>query len=101
MFLAGFTSGQEEEAMNASVSDTSPAVERVLLEGYRRMSAREKLQRVVALNRALQQLARARILAQYGEHVTERELRHRLGALRLDRVSMVRAFDWDPDAQGY
>jgi hypothetical protein len=87
--------------MNQSVSDTSPAAERVLLEGYRRMTPREKAQRLVALNRALEQLARARIRAQYGEHLTERELRLRLGALRLDRVTMVRAFDWDPEAHGY
>ncbi len=87
--------------MKTSVSDTSPAAERVLLEGYRRMSPREKLQRVVALNRTLEQLARARIRAQYGEHLTERELRLRLGALRLDRATMVRGFGWDPEVEGY
>ncbi|MBA2245339.1 MAG: hypothetical protein H0W11_10310, partial [Gemmatimonadetes bacterium] len=47
--------------MKTRFSDTSPDAERVLLEGYRRMSPREKLQRVVALNRTLEQLARARI----------------------------------------
>ncbi len=87
--------------MKPIVSDTSPDAERVLLEGYRRMSPREKLQRVVSLNRALEQLARARIRSKYGEHLSERELRLRLGALRLDRATMVRVFGWDPDVEGY
>jgi hypothetical protein len=34
------------------VSDTAPEVERVLLEGYRRMSPAEKLRRVEELNEA-------------------------------------------------
>jgi hypothetical protein len=87
--------------MKPSVTDTSPDAERVLLEGYRRMSPREKLQRVVALNGALERLARARIRAQYGERLADRELQLRLGALRLDRSVMVRVFGWDPDVEGY
>lgn len=85
--------------MNAT-SDTSPAAERVLVEGYRRMSPIEKLGRVVAMNRALEQLARARLRAQYGPDLPERELRLRLGALRLDRRVMVDVFGWDPQAHG-
>jgi hypothetical protein len=82
------------------VSDTPPAVERMLIEGYRRMPPREKLQRVVALNRALEQLARARIRAQYGDDLPERQVRLRLAALRLDRRLMVEAFGWDPRVRG-
>jgi CHASE2 domain-containing sensor protein len=82
-------------------SDTSPDAERVLIEGYRRMSPHEKLQRVVALNRALEQLARARIRAQYGENLSEHEVRLRLAALRLDREVMVRVCGWDPEVEGY
>jgi hypothetical protein len=86
--------------MTARASDTPPAVERLLLDGYRRMAPREKLERVVALNRALEQLARARLRAQYGEDLSERELRLRLGALRLERRLMVDAFGWDPRLHG-
>jgi hypothetical protein len=86
--------------MRSSVSDTPPAVERLLIEGYRRMAPREKLECVVRLNRALDQLARARLRAQYGENLTERELRLRLGALRLDRRVMIDAFGWDPRIRG-
>lgn len=85
----------------SSVQDTSPAAERVLIEGYRRMSPRDKLQRVVELNHALEQLARARIRQQYGDGLTEREMRLRLAALRLDRDVMVKVFGWDPHEEGY
>ncbi|MCI0436927.1 MAG: hypothetical protein L0271_25300 [Gemmatimonadetes bacterium] len=83
-----------------AVSDTPPAVERILIAGYRRMSASDKLERVVAMNRALDQLARARLRAQYGKSLSERELRLRLGALRLDPVVMTRVFGWDPRVHG-
>jgi hypothetical protein len=45
-------------------------------------------------------LARARILAQYGE-VPEAEMKLRLAALRLPRDIMVKLFGWDPEVQGY
>lgn len=86
--------------MRSRVSDTAPAVERLLIEAYRRMAPREKLERVVALNRAVEQLASARLRAQYGEDLSERELRLRLAALRLDRRVMVDAFGWDPRIYG-
>ncbi|HYJ77986.1 MAG TPA: hypothetical protein VEW03_00085 [Longimicrobiaceae bacterium] len=81
-------------------SDTSAAAEQVLLDGYRRMSPAEKLERVFELNDALEQLARARIRAQYGE-VAEREMRLRLASLRLGRETMVKVFGWDPDVHGW
>jgi hypothetical protein len=86
--------------MKSGASDTPPPIERLLIEGYRRMAPAEKLERVVALNRAVDQLARARIRAQYGEDLTERELRLRLAALRLDRRVMVEVFEWDPGIRG-
>lgn len=86
--------------MSVPPSDTSAAAERVLIEGYRRMSPAEKLERVFSLNRALEQLQRARIRAQYGD-VPEREMRLRLGALRLGRETMVKVFGWDPDQKGW
>ena len=83
------------------MKDTSPAAERVLIEGYRRMDPRQKLERVVALNRALEQLARARLRTQYGEQTPEREMRLRLASLRLDRETMIKGFGWDPEERGY
>jgi hypothetical protein len=86
--------------LRSRLSDTPPPVERILIEGYRQMSPTQKLERVAALNRALDQLARARIRAQYGD-VPEGEMRLRLGALRLDRRVMIDAFGWDPHVHGY
>ncbi len=87
--------------MHPSLSDTSPHAEHVLIEGYRRMSPQRKLERVAALNRALEQLQRARLRAEYGPALSERELRLRLAALRLPRAVMQAAFGWDPEEKGY
>ncbi|MEP7012328.1 MAG: hypothetical protein ABJC13_18555 [Acidobacteriota bacterium] len=76
-------------------------MEEILLAGYRRMTPAEEFQRVADLNRAVQQLALARIRAQYGPNLTEREERLRLGALWLDREIMVKVFGWDPEVEGY
>ena len=73
----------------------------MLIEGYRAMSPRQKLERIVALNRALEQLARARLRAQYGASLSEQEIRLRLAALRLDRKTMIDVFGWDPHEHGY
>lgn len=82
------------------VSDTSPDAERVLIEGYRRMTPAERLERVFELNHALEQLQRARITADYGD-IPEREMRLRLASLRLGRETMVKVFGWDPEEMGW
>jgi hypothetical protein len=82
------------------LSDTSADAERFLIEGYRRMSPMDKLRRVESLNRAVTQLQRARIRKQYGD-ISEDEMRMRIGALRLGRDLMIKAFGWDPDVQGW
>jgi hypothetical protein len=82
------------------ISDTSPEAQRFLDEGYRRMTPTQKLQRVESLNRALMLLQKARIRAQYGD-ISEEEMRMRLGALRLGRETMIKAFGWDPDEKGW
>lgn len=81
--------------------DTSPEMERVLVERYRRMDGREKLRRVASLNRSVERLAAARIRAQYGDGITDREMRLRLATLRLGRRLMIKAFGWDPQDEGY
>lgn len=87
-------------AMKPPLSDTSPDAQRFLTEGYRRMSPAEKLERVFSLNRALEELQRARIAAEYGE-MSEREMRLRLASLRLGRETMMKVFDWDPEEMGW
>jgi len=81
-------------------SDTSPDAEGVLIEGYRRMSPAEKLDRVAALNRALVVLSTARLRAQYGAAMSPRELRLRLAALRLEPEIMRTVLAWDQAVHG-
>jgi len=87
--------------MKPLVSDTPPDIEERIIEGYRKMDPMEKLGRVFSLNRALLDLATARIKAIHGEELEDRELRLRLASLWLDRESMMKVFNWDPEAKGY
>ena len=80
--------------------DTPPEIERVLLEGYRRMSAAQKLARVLDMNRTVELMALARIRAEH-PGATDRELMLRLASLRLDRETMIRVSHWDPAERGY
>ena len=71
------------------------------LERYRRMSPAQKLYLVADLSLASRQLAEARIRAQQGPDVSRREIRLRLASLYLDRSTMIDAFGWDPEVEGY
>jgi len=82
------------------LSDTSADAEEVLIARLRAMSPAERLRLVQKLNRGLIQLSIAGIRKRYGD-IDDRELRLRLGALRLPRVTMVRVFGWDPEREGY
>lgn len=64
------------------------------------MSAAEKLAIVSQLTAAAEELARAGIRERYPD-AREREIELRLAALRLDRETMIRVFDWDPALRGY
>ncbi|MCK5717055.1 MAG: hypothetical protein KAH77_06145 [Thiomargarita sp.] len=82
------------------INDTHPKIQEMLIEGYRRMTPGQKMQCVVELNHAVQQLALSRIVKQYGP-ISEYEQRLRLAALWLDRETMIRVFKWDPVKEGY
>ena len=86
--------------MKQHLSDTSSRIQQMILHGYRQMPPSHKLARVQELTHAVQQLALARIRLQYGA-VSEREQRLRLAALWLDRETMRRVFQWDPQEKGY
>ena len=86
--------------MSHPPSDTSPEAQAVQDEIYRRMSASQKLQRVVDLTRMVNQLALDEIRNRY-PNATERELTLRLASRRLPVDLMRRAFNWDPEREGY
>ena len=83
-----------------AIEDTPAHIQDLIIEGYRRMSPQDKLRRVSELTKAVQQLALARIKKQYGD-ISEHEQRLRLASLWLDRNTMARVFQWDPEIQGY
>ncbi len=82
-------------------TDTSQDAERILIEGYRKMSPARKIERVFDLGEAVNQMARSRILAKWGEKLSEREIDLRLAALRLSRQTMISVFNYDPEKEGY
>lgn len=81
-------------------NDTHPAVEAMIVDGYRRMSPSQKLGRVAALTRALDELVLADVRRRFPD-ASEREQALRVASRRLDAETMRRAFGWDPDREGY
>ncbi len=87
--------------MNGSFpDDTDPAVEAMLIEGFRRMSPAQNLERVRALNQTVQALALADIRRRHPD-ADEREQALRLASRWIEPELMVRAFAWDIRKVGY
>ncbi len=80
--------------------DTPPQIQKILIEGYRAMTPQQKARCVNEMSKAVRAMALSRIREQYGE-ISESEVLLRLGALWLDRETMIRVFDWDPKKEGY
>ena len=74
-------------------NDTAPGVEAVLIAGYRAMSASQKLERVRALNQAVQRLAAVDVRRRFPE-AAAREAAFRVAARWLSPDLMRRAFGW-------
>ncbi|MGH7280509.1 MAG: hypothetical protein ACRELY_03225 [Polyangiaceae bacterium] len=64
------------------------------------MSVAEKMARITAMSRAVQELALADVRRAHPA-ADERELALRLASRRLDAEVMRRAFGWDPVLQGF
>lgn len=79
-------------------NDTHPKIEALLIDGYRRMSPAQKLERVRMLTRAVQELALADVR---GRHPDAGEQALRLASRWIERDLMIRAFDWDVQKVGY
>jgi hypothetical protein len=77
--------------------DTSTEIERRQIDVWCAMNAAQKLAIVSQLTLATEELARAGI-REHHPNATGREIEElRLGALRLDRDTMIRVFGWDPE----
>ncbi len=80
-------------------TDTHPAIEALIVEGYRRMSAAQKIARVTELTRTIQQLALADIRRRYPTASPE-ERALRLASRWLEPELMRKAFGWCVDEAG-
>jgi hypothetical protein len=80
--------------------DTHPAIQALLIEGYRKMSPAQKLERVRALNHTVQQLALMDIRRRH-PNADEREQALRLASRWIEPDLMLRAFGWDVRKMGY
>jgi len=81
-------------------NDTDPRVEALLIEGHRGMSPAQKLERVRALTRAVQELALMDIRRRH-PNADEREQALRFASRWLEPDLMVRAFAWDVGKVGF
>jgi hypothetical protein len=91
---------QDEPMSSGAPNDTHPTVEAYLVAGYRNMSHVQKLERVRALTRAVQELALLDVRRRH-PGADERELALRVASRWLDPDLMVRAFGWDVGKEGY
>lgn len=75
-------------------NDTHPKIEAMLIEGYRKMSPSEKLERVRALTRAVQEFALVDVRLRH-PNADAREQALRVASRWIEPDLMVRAFGWD------
>jgi hypothetical protein len=86
--------------MRAHLQDTPPEIEKLIIEGYRKMSAAQKLQIMQDLIRAAQLLALSDIKRRH-PNAAERELQLRLASRWIEPELMRKAFGWDQEKEGY
>ena len=79
---------------------TDPRIEAFLLEGYRKMNASQKFERVGALTRSIQELALLDVRRRY-PNAQPREQALRVASRWLDANLMHNAFGWDVEEAGY
>jgi len=91
---------QDEPMSSGEPNDTHPAIEAYLVAGYRNMSHAQKLERVRALTRAVQELALLDVRRRHPS-ADERELALRVASRWLDPELMEGAFGWDVGKEGY
>ncbi len=84
----------------ATILDTDPKTERLLIELARNTPIWKQFRQVGALNRMTRAFAMAGIRQRYPE-AKEEEVRRRLAAVLFDRETVIKVFGWDPEVEGY
>lgn len=80
-------------------TDTSPEVERLMIELWRRATPEQKLARMFGMGRMINELTRAEVRRRYPS-ASSREIDLRLASRTLPRDVMIRGFGWDPEIHG-
>ncbi|HEY3414422.1 MAG TPA: hypothetical protein VGM51_15395 [Armatimonadota bacterium] len=86
--------------MRTQSRDTHPEIERLLIEGYRRMSAAEKMRCVQQLNFTVWELAASSVRKMH-PGADEREVALRVASRTIPADLMRKAFSWDPEIMGF
>jgi hypothetical protein len=94
------TKANAKEKRMISAKDTTLLAEKILIDGYRKMSPERKLKQVTILTQTVQRMALARLQKQYPK-MTLHEQKLRLASLWLPRETMIKHFNWDPKEMGY
>jgi hypothetical protein len=80
-------------------SDTSKEADELMFQLWRRATPLQRLQKVLSIGKSVNALVRAEIRRRYPT-ASPREVELRLASRNLDRQTMIRAFNWDPELQG-
>ncbi|MEP7126364.1 MAG: hypothetical protein ABJE95_35860, partial [Byssovorax sp.] len=80
--------------LHGPTNDTHPKIEAFLIEGYRKMSASQKLECVCALTQTVQELALLDVRRRH-PNADAREQALRVASRWIEPSLMVRAFGWD------
>jgi len=86
--------------MRPDLTDTPAEIEKLIVEGYRKMSAAQKLRIMQDLIRTARLLALSDIKRRYPNAV-KRELQLRLASRWIEPELMRKAFGWDHEVEEY
>lgn len=81
-------------------SDTHPALEPFIIEGYRQMLPSQRFALAMEMSEVIRDLAKTGILKRH-PGISDEELRKRLGAILLGRELSIKVNGWDPEVEGY
>ena len=86
--------------MKTQSIDTPPEIERIIMEGYRKMSFGKKMELIDELNVMLDSFVRSDVRSRHPD-ADEREVRLRIASRQIPPELMKKAFGWDVEKEGY
>ena len=86
--------------MKTQSPDTHPEIERIVIEGYRKMTPAEKMGRMQSMCDAMEAMAVAQTRRRHPD-ASNREILLRVASRRIAPELMAKAFGWDVKKEGY